>query len=208
MPRPLVPFLLACLLPLAALAAEPRELGPGLTLVRLHDLAEAVPTATGISILDLRYARDAAEADSAALRQHLRQAGPLRLVLYDVSPAPGLHAVLAERQANVVTLAPRGAEPAPDIAVAVEPAADRAGYDALEGGADLAVLADTNATKRRFDEAALVRARNRRNQPAAAPAGAPEAAAEGTPPPEAPVVDPLLQHAVRLARGLQALGSG
>ena len=207
MPRLFVPFLLACLLPCAAAAAEPRSLGPGLTLVRFHDLSEAVPSVTGISIVDLRYARGAADAKATALQQHLREAGPLRLVLYDVSPAPALQAILAGRQPNVVTLAPEGAEPPPDIAVAVEPAVDRVAYDALEGGADLAVLADTNGNKRRFDEAALVRARSRRQQPVPPPDAA-QVAREKEAEEEAPPADPLLQHAVRLARGLQALGRG
>jgi hypothetical protein len=205
--------LFACVVSLSAVGATPREIAPGLTLIRVHDLSEDIPDVTGTFILDLRYVRAAAGAapETAPVLARLQQPGPLRVVLYDREPAADVAAVLQGRQANVVTVAPEGARPAPDVTVKVDAAADRAAYEALESGAELAVLADASVTKRRFDEAALVRARPRRGQstpPPATPAAPTEPTAAEAATPEPTPVDVQLQHAVRLARGLQALGRG
>lgn len=205
--------LFTCVVSLSAVGAMPREIAPGLTLIRVHDLAEDIPDVTGTFILDLRYLGSSAGAgaETAPVRARLQQPGPLRVVLYDREPAADVAAILQGRQANVVTVAPEGARPTPDVTVRVDPAADRAAYEALETGAELAVLADASVTKRRFDEAALVRARPRRGQsapPPATPAAPAEPTAAEAVTPEPAPVDVQLQHAVRLARGLQALGRG
>jgi hypothetical protein len=191
---------------------DSRDLGGGLSYIRLHSLAEPVPPTSGIVVLDLRYATLPPEGEPAALREFLGVRRPLRVVIYDQTPAADLAALLVNRDASVVTIAPAGATPTPDVAVAIEPAADRAAYDALDAGTRLAALADPASNKRRLDEAALVRARARRGEPttpntapATNPADTPPASTESS---VATPVDRLLQHAVRVARGLQALGRG
>ncbi len=186
-------------------ASSVRELAPGLVLVRVHTLTEPLPDVEGTEILDLRYVRADAEGEPTSLRQRLQEPGPLRLVLYDNAPPEALVSLLNQRQPKVVTLAPKGAQLAPDVAVTLDRQADRAAYEALEGGTALSALVDATVSKDRFDEAALVRARSRTGDRRTSDAAtAAKDDTEAKPEPR----DTLLQHAVRLARGLEALGRG
>jgi hypothetical protein len=181
------------------------ELGETLTYVRLSDLNMAPPDVSGVIILDLRYAAPPEDPNLPALRPLLQSTGRLRLVLVDAAPSQALRALLNQRDARVLTMGPNGLTPAADFPVKVDPLSDRTAYDALATGMDFNVLAGENQEKERMDEAALIRARvSGVRRPAAPPSAEPEAANPDAPPP--PPRDALLQHAIRLARGLQALG--
>lgn len=194
-----LPGLFALVVTIAAAATTAHDLGNGLTYLRVRHLEDPLPPIPGPVVLDLRYA--GGETLSAGLAERLRQEGPLRMVLHDATPAPALVEVLAGRARNVLTVAPEGASPPAQFEVAVEPAEDRAAYDAHERGAEVATLIRTEANKQRHDEAALIRAQN---GPLANP-GPPNEAAAPTPVAVAPT-DRVLLRAVQLARGLQALG--
>lgn len=182
----------------ATAAAETIDLGEDLVLVRPSTLDSDPPPVTGPVVLDLRYVAAPAEGAAEGWQAVLGPPGPLRVVLHDAAPVEALATLLTRRDANVLTVAPAGAVPAPDIAVPVDANVDRAAYEALAAGADVLTLIRHTLDKRRRDEAALVRARSGATTASAPPPPAPEAAS-------APPVDLLLRHAVLLARGLEAL---
>jgi len=185
--------LLLLILLAAAGPARTEDLGGGLTYFR-PGATDALPAAPREpTVLDFRYLAD--DAPAAELAALLQSKGPLRIVLHGPHPPPGLTTALAGRAANVLTLAPAGANPPADFELAVEPAEDRAAYGAYEQNIPIDVLTRTGANKTRHDEAALVRG---------APAPVEEAAAPADETAKAPV-DRLLQRALQLARGLQAL---
>lgn len=206
LPHCLIPVLL---LALAAPAAEPVDLGGGVALLRPPSLAAEPPPAEGPVILDLRYLPAPSGSSLQAWRSVLRAPGPLRIVIYDADPPEAMEVLLAERHPNVLTMAPAGTRPLPDIAVEVDPAADRAAYDALESGTNIEALTMDAREKRRYDEAALLRAHLRsgaRFRDPSPPGPKAEEEKEGEEP--APPADLLLRRAILLARGLQALGRG
>ena len=202
--NPLRALVLFVSLAITAGAADLHEIEGGIRFVRLRDLAAAFPAVEQPVIIDLRYAEAPEEAALPALRAILNAPGPLRLVLYDAAPSEALVDLLARRHANVLTIAPEKAHSAPDVRVAVDPAADRAAYDALEAGAPLSALISSTIEKRRYDEAALVAARSGGAKAPAAKANAAAAQEKDVTP--APPIDVLLQQAVYVARGLSALG--
>ena len=209
---------------LAAAAAEVRDLGESLGYLRLPDLdGEAFTVPEGPLVIDLRQARLAGPSGTERLRGLLASPG-IRFVLVSEATAPAVVSLLDTRGPTVLTLGGTEAPPT-DIRVAVSARDDRRAYEALDQGFSLAVLANPPLVKTRRDEASIVRARRNGTRPAeAAPPGeatkpvalplspnaseptAPAAAATPAadlPPP--PPVDLVLQRAVNLHRGLQAL---
>ena len=212
-------LLLFSLSALAAAAAEVRDLGESLGYLRLRDLdGEAFAVPEGPLVIDLRQAQLAGLAGTERFRGLLTAPG-IRFVLVSEATAPAVISLLDTRGPMVLTLGGTEAPPT-DIRVTVSAREDRRAYDALDQGVSLADLANPPLVKTRRDEASIVRARRNGTRPAdatppgegtnppppPAPAGAPPGAANPAadslaPPP----VDLVLQRAVKLHRGLQAL---
>ena len=213
-------------LPAATPAVAPLDLGRNLAYVRLHRLPDDMTALTAAwpapaLIIDLRHvAADPMPALPANLPPRSRRA-PL-FVLVGPDTASSLLAPFREHAPALITigLAAPGLEP--DIALSVNPEADRHAYDALEAGASVESLISEKIAKPRFDEAALAHERNADNTadegppPATAvPGEAPPAANSPSATPTVPPVsgapenapkDAVLQRAVQLHRALLALG--
>jgi hypothetical protein len=214
----------------AATAPSPAQasagaLGQNLDYLRVRDvpagLASARPAATGALVLDLRFALAGADGGNALttwLRGRARASAPV-LVLFNAATAQDLIGALspAALPPGVVTLAPAGASLPADVLVNVDPATDRAGYDAFANGTALGNLVSPATDKPRFDESELMRrdAEENATGKAAAPKAAPAPGnggrggppgRRGGPPSRPPVVDPMLQRAVQFHRTLLALG--
>jgi hypothetical protein len=209
---------------LAAAEAEVSDLGESLGYLRLRDLdGEAFAVPEGPLVIDLRQAQLAGTAGTERLRELLAAPG-IRLVLVSEATAPAVISLLDTRGPMVLTLGGTEAPPT-DIRVTVSALEDRRAYDALDQGGNLADLANPLLVKTRRDEASIVRARRTGTRPAeAAPPGEGANPAAPPAPPNAPaptvpaaatpaatdsptpaLVDLVLQRAVKLHRGLQAL---
>jgi len=201
------------------------DLGQNLTYLRLRSLPADAPALTAAwlapaLVVDLRYpAVEGAPAFPAGLPARPRTA-PLFVLTGPGTPADALAALRAAAPA-LITLGLRAPGVAPDLVLAVDPAADRRAYDALDAGTALDALINVKIAKERFDEAALAREHQQDqagtpapNPPPAAPAApapaaapsAPAAAPAAAPAPPPPPVDVVLQRAVQLHRALLALG--
>ena len=199
-------------------------LGQNLDYLRVREvpagLSSGQPSATGALVLDLRYTLAGADGGrelTAWLRSRARASAPI-LVLFNGATAENLVAALGlgTLPPGVVTLAPAGASLPADVLVNVDPAADRAAYDAFANGTPLSNLVNAATDKPRFDEAELIRRDAEENAtgkaaPKAAPQpnsgrGGPPGRRGGGPPQRPPTVDALLQRAVQFHRTLLALG--
>jgi hypothetical protein len=199
-----------------AAPAPAGALGQHLDYIRVHevpaDLLSAKP-ADGPLVVDLRFATVGSN-DGFSLSDWLstraRPASPV-LVLFNDATQPAITDALAPGYlpGSVITLGPAGSRLAPDIAVAVDAAADRRAYNAFESGAALNSLVEPVTNKQRFDEAELIRRESADNSAKAAPP-APAPGRNGGrgrgPNREPAVVDLVLQRAVQLHRSLVALG--
>ncbi|MFM8620218.1 MAG: hypothetical protein ACKOE8_15990 [Opitutaceae bacterium] len=200
--------ILATALALAALAtgawAAPltRDLGDGLTYVRVRELPADLPggaAAPGQAlIVDLRYlaaGRDAAAALLAWAEFRASVRSPLFLLANRETGAE-LNAALRRvaRGKGCVVIGVPGPGFEPQLAAKSEPAAEREAYAALERGEPVMSLLTENPGKVRLDEASL-------NHPPAEEEDAP--AAEAAKP--APPIDAALQRAFHLHRSLRAL---
>lgn len=205
MRRPLAS--LVSLLVAAAACAAPieRDLGNGLTFVRVHQLPGDLPTKTpsrpAASVIDLRYVETDAEGATALaawLNFRATAKAPV-FVLANIETAPVLlHALAAHERGAVVVVGIEGGSFRPDVAVKSTREEERRAYDALEKGAAVVTLLTDNPNKVRNDEASLSKDRL-----AEASADATEAARGGKTP--APPIDATLQRAVHLHRALVAL---
>jgi len=186
----------------SAAAGEARDLGQGLSYYRIRELPADLPkpahVRVGAVVLDLRYA-EGDEAGAAALRAWIAFNASPKAPLFVIENADTSKALKAALAGNgttgLVLLAPESAKLDVDVSVAVPPAVDRMAYDALDKGVPLASLLTDNPTKPRIDEAYLEKEHIPDSQ-------SPEVPADKAPP---PLVDVLLQRAVHLHRGLQAL---
>lgn len=191
--------------PLPASPGDVRDLGESLVYVRMERVtadSAALPAAPSL-VLDLRYAAGD-DAAAAALQARLRRqpAGQrLLLVLANPETAAPLRRILEPTQlpARVLVLGRAGENFGPDIPVVFDAGAERTAW-AAGGTGDLAALITDYPGKVRLDEAAIVR----RHQNGGPEDGEPPAAAAAG----APVADRVLQRAVQLHRGLNALPSG
>ena len=220
--RKLLCLFLSCLGLAATRAADPTgrpdgrliDLGPGLSYLRVHSLADsaaalrqAVP-GTGALVLDLRYAT--ATGESAANLRTALAGRPGTAPLF-VLVSPGLPASVVqviENAQGIFTLGIVGSLPEPKVIVKSDAAADRHAYAALEAGTPLDQLVSGKVEKDRFDEATLVKEFKNGN-PDAEPPPAPDPTAPkkagDIPDKEPALVDRVLQRAIHLHHGLQAL---
>ncbi len=214
--RLLAIFLMAC----AALLAEGgpkgslnRDLGKGLQYVRARALPADLPLAPpkpAPVVLDLRYAAGGDEA-ATALQEWIgfRATAPTPVfVLVNGSTSAAVLDYLDHAPAHpgVLTIGLASSRFVPDIALAIDPATDRAAYDALDHGANVDTLITDQPDKPRHDEAEVVR------QHAIGPDEGDESGADltdppdpATPPTPAPLIDAVLQRAIHLHRALLAL---
>lgn len=198
-------LLAACALAAPAAGSTPaRDLGQGLSYYRVHDLPKDMPSPEsgrpGACVLDLRYAT-AGENEASALRAWVKfnvSAHTPIFVLENSQTASSLLAVLpGARSPGLIILAPLASGIAADFAVSVSAEADRRAYDALESGSAIESLLRDYPDKPRVDEAYLEKEH-------IADSDAPDLPTDKPLPPR-PLVDPLLQRAVQLHRGLVAL---
>jgi hypothetical protein len=186
-----------------------RDLGLGLSLLRLHDLPAdlAADAPAGRSyVLDLRYVKGG-PAEGAALLAWLRaHAGPHTPVflLANARTAPALLAPLNSPEAVtglvIIGAAARGFEP--DIALAVPAGAERRAYAALETGTAVDSLITVKNDKIRNDEASRAASRLPDTGADDPPKDDAAPAAKAAPP---ALIDPVLQCAVQVHRSLLAL---
>jgi len=196
--------LAGCAAPACPAATLVRDLGQGLTYYRVRDIPQDQPSPPtgrpGACVLDLRFAR-ADETGASVLKDwvmfNVSSKAPI-FVLENAQTDPALLAVLpAKGPPGLVVLAPASARIAPAIAVQVSPEDDRKAYDALEKGADVQSLLSDYPDKPRIDEAYLEKEH-------IADSDSPDIPTDKPLPPR-PLVDPMLQRAVQLHRGLLAL---
>jgi len=197
-------LLLSACAALPVRAALIRDLGMGLTYYRVHQLPTDQPSPRsgrpGACVVDLRYAKSD-EGSAAALRAWVRfNASPHApiFLLENAQTDPALLAALpGNGQPGLIVLAPADARIGPDFPVRVSEKADRRAYEALEKGADISTLLSDYPDKPRIDEAYLEKEH-------LADSDAPDVDTDKPAPPR-PLVDPMLQRAVQLHRGLLAL---
>lgn len=217
--------------PSGAVAGLPADLGEGLRYVRIASLAGELEKAKAALaqlplVLDLRRLETtpaATEKLAATLRAIAakNQGAVFLLISADTPPALRSAIPVAPR---LVTVGIEADGVSPRVGLAVDPAADRAAYDAIVAGRSLSELTAEQIDKQRFDEARLARAHangiSRENaatldriedEPTETDnAGLPlPKAPKGKDPVEAkagpPVRDTVLQRAVFLHRALLAL---
>jgi hypothetical protein len=181
-----------------------RDLGEGLTYFRVHELPADQPSPVsgrpGACVLDLRYAKsDAPSALTlrAWIKFNVTPHTPV-FVLENAETDPALLAALSGGgQTGILVIAPISKSVSPDIAIHVSGADDRKAYEALEKGADIKSLLSDYPDKPRVDEAYLEKEH-------IADSEAPDSVSDKPDPPK-PMIDPVLQRAVQLHRGLVAL---
>ena len=217
--RRLAALLLLALVAAAAPAAPARrldrDLGQGLAYARIRsvpaDLPPA-PTKLGAIVLDLRYAGADVSGPGALgswLQVRATRHTPV-FVLVNADTAPALLDYLANSPSlpGLVTLGPDIDHYEPDVPLSVDPAAERAAYDALDRGATLASLLTDQPDKPRHDEAVIAREHSTPTTGVDDNDSLPgddEEDAAAAPPAPPPLIDGTLQRAVHLHRALLAL---
>lgn len=131
---------------------------------------------------------------------------PLSVVLLrSTAPAEWFNA-LADRSHRVILVTPISPHRAPDVAVPVTPDEVSAALHEIASGTDIASLALPEIAKRRFDEAVLVSRHRGSNDSVPSPDEPVESESlEANSP---PIPDLMLQRAVQILQGLEALGRG
>lgn len=203
-------ILLPCLLGVVFTAvgiAQPleRDLGRGLVYVRAQTLPADLParsTAPAL-VLDLRYASGDATGLTKWIRAHASRQAPV-FILANAETQPAL--LPPNKSApGVIILGPASANFHPDIAITVTPEQEKRAYDAIPGAESIETLFKVPTEKSRYDEAAVVKARNegREWEPEPLPKDdAPTKTDEPT-----PLIDFTLQRAVQIHRGWLVLRS-
>lgn len=211
--RPIFALLLVSVLAVfaRAAAAEPADLGEGLSYLRVHSLGESNPALTAALadgrawVFDLRRTTTSPE-DAAAFAKSLAlrpDKSPLFLLVSPDTPAP-LAAALASLPRGALTLGVDSSQPKPVVVVAQTADADRRAYDAADSGTTLESLITGRIGKERYDEASLVRefeAGVHNPAPPPSPDVTNRPATEKAPAP----TDRVLQRAVHLHRAQLAL---
>jgi len=196
-------FLLVCLTALSCVFAPAAEREAKLTpkILYTQEITHVPPAwATGI-VYDLR---DVTWTNGSPqnVRKLFTETHPLSVVLLRSTSDPAWFAALADRSHRVILVSPIGTSPISDVSVAVTTDEVSAAIQAIETGVDLASLALPEIAKRRFDEAALVRRHSGKNDPASSLNGPVETNEAPVP----PTPDLMLQRAVQILQGLEALG--
>ena len=205
-----LPRLFLFLASVGFLAAAPvtHDLGQGLTYVRAAKLPLDLPASHQVRacVLDLRAATGdnaAAQALGAWLKFHATERSPVFILANGDTAAPLRAALASDRlPAGALTLGRPTTGFTPDIAVALDPAAETRSLALLAAGTAPAELLQENAGKVRYDEAQMVRELAGAASPAD-PAGSDEPVAAAKP--ATPPIDRALQRAVQVHRGLAAL---
>jgi hypothetical protein len=198
----------------AGAAPLERDLGRGLTYLRVAQLPADLPTKAAephkALVLDLRFV----SADSAAgkafegwLKFHASANSPLTILINPETSPLLLRAFLdSPLPPGVVTIGPASSEFKADISVEVSPEADRLAYDALAKVTAIEDLIAHKLDKPRRDEAELARQHNNGSSDEEVEEPLPKVAATPAPPAVvAPVTDLVLVRAVQLHRALLAL---
>lgn len=205
--RSFVALLFAVFFSAPVLAAPfERDLGQGLSYVRMHRLpTDLPPNPAGRvkpCVVDARYAEadaDAAKAFVAWLKFRATPRSPV-FVLTNGGTSPSLLTALIAHgpTAGVVVVGVATAQLTPDSQVKISPEDERSAYDALANGTAIGALIADHPTKVRNDEASLAK-----GHPGATPADLP---ADASPAKRSgPPLDVALQRAVHLHRALVAL---
>jgi len=193
-------------------AAEPVDLGQGLTYLRINSLTKSAADLNAALlrpaalVLDLRYTVDEPAAAEILGVLNSQPAKPTLYVLVSRATPASIAGILTSTSARLVTLGVKDSRPAAQVVVEQSVEADRAAYAALDSGTALAQLISGKIEKERFDEATLVHEFKNGNHDAKPPEAAPPAGKEASPAPAvAPLVDRVLQRAVHLHHALLAL---
>ncbi|HRE80222.1 MAG TPA: hypothetical protein PLN52_04200 [Opitutaceae bacterium] len=211
-----------CLLTVSAgvsAAVEVKDLGDGLSYLRVRSLDKTLPAAlpTSATAIDLRGTIEATPEALATLRDWLAQTAqrPLRLFLVDSTTRPEILEALERRQRYGVTLAAASPALTTDIAVNTPLSADQQAREALDHGKPIKDVLAPRVEKRRYDEAAMVRDHASGVPVPDSPPDlsdatptetAPTATTEPTPPSKTPVIfDAVLQRAIHFHRALAGL---
>ena len=207
-------FAVICLLSSAS-AAEPADLGQGLTYLRINSLVKSAQDLRGALlrpaplVLDLRYVADEPAAADALRELNSQPAKPKLYVLVSPATPASVAAILTKTSTPLVTLGVKDSVPAAQVVVEQTAEADRAAYAALETGTPLVQLVSGRIEKERFDEASLVQEFKNGNLDAHPPTLSQVEGRVAGPakPTESPAVRPdrVLQRAVHLHRALLAL---
>ncbi len=201
-------FALVLLTVVCGAAPLTRDLGEGVTYVRVRALPADLPEQLRSDmVLDLRFARTDSAA-SAALAGWLQfRSAPdatlvilinrethaeIRQTLTQTLPLPG-----------TLLIGPASADPAPDLELESDPELERLAYTALERDTSVESLIRENTAKPRHDEASF--SGTRRELAELEPS---EAELSDDPPRETPLVDHALQRAVHVHRAFRALPRG
>jgi len=199
-------FSVICLLSSVS-AAEPTDLGQGLTYLRVNSLVKSAPDLRAALlrpaplVLDLRYTADEAGAADALRELNSQPAKPKLYVLVSPATPASLAAILTTTSTPLVTLGVKDSRPAPQVLVAQTAEADRAAYAAHESGTALDKLISGKIEKERFDEATLVHEFKNGNREAHPPEAGPAKPGD----PSVALTDRVLQRALHLHRALLAL---
>lgn len=201
-------FSVLCLLSsVAAAAAEPLELTPGLRYLRIHSLAQSAHDLSDALlkpaplVLDLRYVADEPAAVDALRALNSQPAKPPLYVLVSPATPAALAGILTTTSTPLVTLGIKDSRPAPKVVVAQSADADRRAYAALDSGTALEALISGKVEKERFDEAQLVKEFKSGNHDVHPPEGDPDSTTVAPP----RLTDRVLQRALQLYRAQQAL---
>ena len=202
-------FASLCALGQAGAAPLERDLGRGLSFLRVHalpaDLAKGAAAGHPV-VLDLRYVQggpNEAAGLLAWLKQHAGAKTPVFLLANDQTSAALLVPLNSpEAVTGLVILGAAAHGFDPDIALAVPAADERRAYNALERGAAITSLVVARDDKPRNDEATLAKARLADDS---SEDDEPKPVEKPKPAPAPQVIDPVLQRAVQLDRSLLAL---
>jgi len=197
----------------ATAAAIPlnRDLGQGLSYIRVHSLPEDLPAGDSLRgracVLDVRYVPGGDPASAAALAQWLKShASPHAPVLLLANRQTGADLLASFSSADaipgLVIIGPAAPGFAPDIALPISPDEDRKAYDAMERGVAVNALLNDDPDKPRNDEARLARDHLSDGDFPDTPAE-PDAGDAKKRPPQ--LIDAVLQRAIQLHRSLLAL---
>lgn len=199
---------------LANAASLERDLGEGLSYLRVHVLPADLPAADvkpGPIVLDLRFTLAESEAVTslkAWLEARATEKTPVFILINaDTALALRSHIKDVEDQPGVISIGRPSPEVTPDLEIETNATQERAAYEALEKNTSVDALVRENTDKTRIDEASIMQARAEETDGpdeffAPARRRADETKSDSPPP---ALIDRALQRAIQLHRALLAL---
>ncbi|MCC5023677.1 MAG: hypothetical protein J6386_13235 [Candidatus Synoicihabitans palmerolidicus] len=124
-----------------------------------------LPTSCWAEIIDLRFQTTAASVPTVS-------SDTMKIVLLDSSPSIDW-TIRLPSSARLITLAPVGTTPQPDVTIQVTSEELRNAVEAIDSGVDVVAMAKPAIEKARFDESSLVRRHNGEVDSEATPSSAP-----------------------------------